>query len=66
MIVFLIQVYSKTSSMKEKLELMAVSMLLLGYFSTLFSMIKIPVMWLALFSAEIVLSNKATNQKLLN
>gem|GEM_PF-2497969 len=44
MIVLLIQVYSKTSSMEEKLGLMVVSMLLLGCFSTLFSMIKNPVM----------------------
>lgn len=66
MVVFLIQVYSGTSSMEDKLGLMAISMLLLGCYSALFSMIKNPVMRLALLGAGLVLGNKAINQTLIN
>ena len=66
MVVFLIQVYSGTSSMEDKLGLMAVSMLLLGCYSALFSMIKNPVMRLALLGAGLVLGDKAINQTLIN
>jgi len=66
MVVFLVQVYSGTSSMEDKLGLMAVSMMLLGCYSALFSMVKNPVMRLALLGAGLVLGNKAINQTLLN
>ena len=66
MVMFLVQVYSGSSSMEDKLGLMAVSMLLLGCYSALFSMIKNPVMRLALLGAGLVLGNKAINQTLLN
>ncbi len=66
MVIFLIQVYAGTSSMEDKLGLMAVSMLLLGCYSALFSMIKNPVMRLALLGAGLILGNKAINQTLIN
>lgn len=66
MVIFLIQVYTGSTSMEDKLGLMAVSMLLLGCYSALFSMIKNPVMRLALLGAGLVLGNKAINQTLIN
>ena len=66
MVIFLVQVYASASTMEDKLGLMAVSMLLLGCYSALFSMIKNPVMRLALLGAGLVLGNKAINQTLIN
>ncbi len=66
MVMFLIQVYSGSSSMEDKLGLMAVSMLLLGCYSALFSMIKNPVMRIALLGTGLFLGNKAINQTLIN
>ena len=66
MVVFLIQVYSGSTNMEDKLGLMAVSMLLLGCYSALYSMVKNPVMRFALLGAGLVLGNKAINQTLIN
>ena len=66
MVIFLVQVYASASTMEDKLGLMAVSMLLLGCYSALFSMVKNPVMRLALLGAGLVLGNKAINQTLIN
>lgn len=66
MVTFLVQVYSTPSSMEDKLGLMAVSMLLLGCYSALFSMVKNPIMRIALLGAGLVLGHKAINQTISN